>query len=226
MPLVVAHRGLSATHPEHTLAAYQAALPYADGFECDVRLTRDRRLVCWHDSTLNRTSSLTGRVSTTWWRDLAAIDPRPMLLDDLVTLAVENGKSLFIETKHPVRYGNAVERAVHRLLTSRSKEISDYGVDIHLMSFAFSAVRRFAAMPGNAVQLLEYPAMSIPTRHAGFVGVNYRRITRRFVEVARGRGQSVLAWTVNDLDAAVRLAEWGVHAIISDRADEVRARLG
>lgn len=43
-PFVVAHRGASAARPEHTLAAYDLALKEgADGVECDVRLTRDRR---------------------------------------------------------------------------------------------------------------------------------------------------------------------------------------
>ena len=49
-PLVVAHRGASASRPEHTLAAYELALAEgADGLECDVRLTRDGHLVCVHD---------------------------------------------------------------------------------------------------------------------------------------------------------------------------------
>ncbi len=64
-PFVVAHRGASASRPEHTLAAYDLALREgADGVECDVRLTRDGHLVCVHDRKLDRTSSGAGLVST------------------------------------------------------------------------------------------------------------------------------------------------------------------
>ena len=46
-PFVVAHRGASASRPEHTLAAYDLALREgADGVECDVRLTRSSLRSC------------------------------------------------------------------------------------------------------------------------------------------------------------------------------------
>jgi len=64
-PLIVAHRGASTEAPEHTYAAYVAALEAgADGFECDVRMTADGHLVCVHDRRVDRTSNGTGLVST------------------------------------------------------------------------------------------------------------------------------------------------------------------
>ena len=63
-PLVFAHRGSSHALPEHTLGAYLRAVDEgADGLECDVRLTRDRHLVCLHDRRLERTSNGRGPVS-------------------------------------------------------------------------------------------------------------------------------------------------------------------
>ncbi len=51
---LIAHRGASATHPENTLAAFDAALTAgADGFECDLRLSADGVVVC-HDVDLRR----------------------------------------------------------------------------------------------------------------------------------------------------------------------------
>ena len=63
-PLIVAHRGASTEAPEHTYAAYVAALSAgADALECDVRLTADGHLVCVHDRRVDRTSNGTGKVS-------------------------------------------------------------------------------------------------------------------------------------------------------------------
>ncbi|MGY1716115.1 glycerophosphodiester phosphodiesterase [Geodermatophilus sp. SYSU D01106] len=69
---VVAHRGASATAPEHTLAAYRQAVALgADAVECDVRMTRDGVLVCVHDRRIHRTSTGRGVVSAL---DLAELE--------------------------------------------------------------------------------------------------------------------------------------------------------
>ena len=75
VPLVVAHRGSSAAHAEHTLAAYELALQEgADSLECDVRLTRDGVLVCVHDRRIDRVSDGSGVLSTLELADLHQLD--------------------------------------------------------------------------------------------------------------------------------------------------------
>src|SRR5689334_1696659 len=123
-PFVVAHRGASADRPEHTLAAYELALQEgADGVECDVRLTQDGHLVCVHDRRIDRTSNGTGLVSEMTLAQLREldfgswhgngdqrVDAGLLTLDDLVSLVLDWNRpvKLFIETKHPVRYGALV----------------------------------------------------------------------------------------------------------------------
>ena len=49
-PLIIAHRGASHLAPENTLTSFRLAKTLgADGFECDVQLTKDRHLVVAHD---------------------------------------------------------------------------------------------------------------------------------------------------------------------------------
>jgi glycerophosphoryl diester phosphodiesterase len=55
----VAHRGASAYAPEHTLAAYRLAMEQgADYVEQDLAVTRDGRLICLHDDSLERTTNV------------------------------------------------------------------------------------------------------------------------------------------------------------------------
>lgn len=55
-PLVIAHRGFSAKHPENTPDAFEAAIAAgADFIETDVRLSNDGTLFCNHDPHLERT---------------------------------------------------------------------------------------------------------------------------------------------------------------------------
>ncbi len=58
-PIIIAHRGASSLAPENTLLAARVAHAVgAQGWECDVQLTRDGELVLMHDSTLSRTTNV------------------------------------------------------------------------------------------------------------------------------------------------------------------------
>jgi glycerophosphoryl diester phosphodiesterase len=74
-PLSVAHRGHSIAYPENTLEAYRKAIELGvEMIECDVNITRDGTLVMIHDSTLDRTTTGTGRVSASTWEEIQRLD--------------------------------------------------------------------------------------------------------------------------------------------------------
>ncbi len=61
-PLVIAHRGARSIAPENTIpAALKAYEAGADLWETDVRMTRDRHLILFHDDTLDRTTDVRTR---------------------------------------------------------------------------------------------------------------------------------------------------------------------
>jgi glycerophosphoryl diester phosphodiesterase len=58
MTLIIAHRGASGYKPEMTIPAYELALQQnVDGFETDVRLTKDLELVGIHDRKTGRVAN-------------------------------------------------------------------------------------------------------------------------------------------------------------------------
>ena len=70
--ILVAHRGASAYAPEHTLESYQLALKQdADFVEQDLQITRDNRLVCLHDLTLERTTNVKDLFPTRFQEEVA-----------------------------------------------------------------------------------------------------------------------------------------------------------
>jgi glycerophosphoryl diester phosphodiesterase len=74
-PLSVAHRGHSIAYPENTLEAYRKAIDLGvEMIECDVNITRDGTLVMMHDSTLDRTTNGTGRVSASTREEIQRLD--------------------------------------------------------------------------------------------------------------------------------------------------------
>ena len=163
-----AHRGASTDAPEHSLAAYRAAIEQgADGIECDVRLTADGHLVCVHDRRVDRTTNGRGVVSTLELAELAALDfaarhdewrdfedpeepdhdrSNVVTLDLLLGLVVDAGRrvEIAIETKHPTRYAGLVERAVVDALR-RFGLAAPSGADpasVWVMSFSWIGLRR------------------------------------------------------------------------------------
>ena len=109
---VVAHRGLSASAPENTMAAFRlAAEAGCDLIEFDVHLTKDDQLVVIHDDTLDRTTNGTGYVRDHTLAEITALDAsygmapfagaRVPSLDEVVRFSIEARVALSLEIKQP-----------------------------------------------------------------------------------------------------------------------------
>ena len=110
------------------MAAYKAAIDDgADGFECDVRLTKDNQLVLWHDSGMERIAGNSARIADSNFSEIKKLYPQAMTLEELLILARDNKKELAIETKHPVPTGSAVEKKVMELL-HQEKQVAQISV--------------------------------------------------------------------------------------------------
>ncbi|NUT36793.1 MAG: glycerophosphodiester phosphodiesterase [Hamadaea sp.] len=242
LPLVIAHRGASAAYPEHTRPAYEKALADgADGLECDVRLSRDGHLVLIHDRTLDRTSDHRGPVGRRSLAQLRAVDfggEGILTLDELVELAKGAGRPvrLLIETKHPNRYGAAVELRLLALLRRHGldRPREDASVEVTVMSFSPLAVRRMRALAPALprVQLMDLiPPGLKPSRlpfGARIAGPGLELVRRRpdLVRRLKAQGNEVYVWTVNSTADVDLVRGLGVDGIITDRPAEVRAHLG
>ena len=140
--LIIAHRGASGEFPEGSQLAYEQALSQgADGFECDLRLTKDNQIICYHDSNTKRLSNIELKIADTSYAQLSQSIP-PYLFEQLLKLALANKKDLVIEFKHPVPTAGRVERLTHRLLKQYKNEIKSSGISITLISFSYFATLR------------------------------------------------------------------------------------
>lgn len=76
-PIVVGHRGVPHLHQENTLAGFRRAVELGvPAVELDVRITKDRRAVCIHDSHLERLTGLSGEVVNLDWNQLSRLRVR------------------------------------------------------------------------------------------------------------------------------------------------------
>jgi len=235
-PFVVAHRGASAELPEHTLAAYELALQQgADGLECDVRLTRDGHLVCVHDRRVDRTSNGSGLVSEMSLAQLRELDyggwhpsrasgggTGLLTLDELIQLALDWQRpvKLFIETKHPVRFGALVESKVLALL-HRYGIAAPASADLSravVMSFSAAAVWRIRrAAPMLPTVLLGETSRYLGGSAATTVGatavgpsIDTLREHPELVDRAGAHGRALYCWTVDHFEDVQYCRDLGV----------------
>ena len=253
-PFVVAHRGASAARPEHTLAAYDLALKEgADGVECDVRLTRDGHLVCVHDRRIDRTSTGTGLVSDMTLAQLRRFDfgswhgghrgrdgnadTGLLTLDELVRLVLDWQRpvKLFVETKHPVRYGALVESKLLALL-HRYGIAAPASADLSravIMSFSAAAVwrvRRAApllptVLLGDSSRVLGGSAAT--TVGATAVGPSIQTLRERpeLVDRAAAQGRALYCWTVDHYEDVRFCRDVGVGWIATNHPGRTRTWL-
>lgn len=225
--LIYAHRGASADFPEGSLAAYEAAITQgADGFECDVRLTKDLQIICYHDSNTKRLTGIDLEIAKTDYEQLKK-SADPLLFTELLDLAIKNKKHLAIETKHPTPTGGLIERELHKLLTKRADEIKASGINISIMSFSWFATQRNIRAGFESVYLFAEPLL-INLNTAGVVGPALQIIKNKpnFVKQQKNSGRRVFVWTVNDPIDVKLCADAGVDVIMSDNPAQARKALG
>ena len=221
---IYAHRGSSVEHPELTMAAYKAAIDDgADGFECDVRLTKDNQLVLWHDADMNRVAGNSARIADSNFNEIKNHYPQAMMLEELLVLARDNNKELAIETKHPVPTGSAVEKKVMELLAQEEPV-----ADIHIMSFSWLALENIRKIdPKQSTVALLHDRYSFAMRRftsANAIGPGITAFRKK--PYLNQDPRKLFVWTVDDADDMRFCAGNGVDVLITNTPSYARTVLG
>ncbi|WP_437228101.1 glycerophosphodiester phosphodiesterase [Planctomicrobium sp. SH661] len=240
---IIAHRGASHDAPENTLAAVNLAWEQqADAVEIDVYLSKDDEIVVMHDSTPKRYGGPDRKVSEMTLAEVQALDVGkwkdakfagekvPVFTD--VLKSIPEGRRLFIEVKAGPEILPAlknalkqVQRPAHetciisfnsKVIEAAAKELPDLQ-RYWLVSMSSSKDRQ----PPSVQEIIE------TAKKAGATGVNLggdtSAINQAMVERLSGANLPCYAWTVNDPEEAIRLAQIGVQGITTDRPELLRS---
>jgi glycerophosphoryl diester phosphodiesterase len=242
-PLVFAHRGGRALAPENTIAAFDLGLQAGgDGLELDVRLSRDGIPVVHHDPELDRCTNGSGPIEHISAAELARLDAGHGFEPDRGH--PWRGRGAVIPTLEEVlrRYATVPIIVEVKTYTAQAAQavvqcVLAAGAETRVCIGAFdlATLRSVRALaPGLATGAAQaevrcamlsarvgvspwwrrYRAVQVPET----VGT-MRVVTRRFVERLNAVGVPVQVWTVNEAADMVRLFEWGVAGLITDRPD-------
>ena len=246
MPEIVAHRGASYDAPENTLASVNLAWKRkAPSVEIDVYLSRDKRVVVYHDKTTKRIGGRDREVKDQTLEELRQLDvgswksPRykgeqvPTLEEVLETVPV--GSRLFIEIKAGVKIvPHVVEILKQWRYTHKRAVVIAFSFDVA------SSIKK--ALPGIPVYWLvnfeksrqdgswgpDVDSVIRRTKEAGLDGLNTNYtplLTRELVARVHAEGLGYYVWTVNDPADARTLREIGVDGITTDRPAWLRQQM-
>ena len=224
---IYAHRGASGDLPEGSKAAYLGAIEQgADGFECDVRLTKDKQIICYHDKNTKRLSNLDLEIAKSTYSQLKE-SINPFRLEELLDLAILNKKDLVIEFKHPVPTRGEIEKQVHKLLDSKDNEVTKSGIEILLISFSFLATLRNKKSAYSSGYLINRKVLARinPTKFT-VANIEIIKSDPSFVKIEKSKGKQVIAWTVNELSDLNLCQELGLYAVITDYPARAGKHLG
>ena len=214
------------------MAAYEAAVKQgADGFECDLRLTKDGVAVLWHDTDLIRCANDKAVVSTSTYAQLKSIYPQILTLDEFLDFGISEKKSLLLETKHPVPSRTAIEDEIVETLKSAEKRIKKADISVNVMSFSWLAIEHIKRLDSKieTTYLLHDHTPWVSARYSSAQslgpGISLLRKEPALAKRIKSAGRKLNIWTVND-SADIRLCnELGVDILITNRPGFARELL-
>lgn len=204
-----------------------------DFSELDVQETADGELVLLHDSTLDRTTNITGKIWEVNYADLQGVDAGSWFSSDyagepIPTLAavidtVYGKMKLNIELKMNGHQKQLTEKVVD-LITKKN-----FIPQCIVTSFDREAIREVKALNSRIKTgyiFSKMPDEDIYTAEFDLLSVNKKLVTKEMVEKAHKNGKEVHVWTVNKEEDMRKLIKLGVDNIITNYPNRLLKILG
>ncbi len=242
---IIAHRGASFDAPENTLAAMKLGWAQnADGVELDLWLSKDGKLIVFHDKDTKRFEPIARAITNLTLAEARQLDVGawkgekfngetiPTLESILAT--IPKGKRIVLEIKDGPR-----------LIPEFTRVLKASGVEekkLVVISFNFASL---AASKKDWPQLDHYflmdykqdaktqkfpelPPLIKRAKTAGFEGLNFSSkwpLTKEAVSEVKAAGLKMYVWTVDDVEMARALVSAGVDGLTTNRPEWLREQL-
>lgn len=225
---LIAHRGYSSEFPENTMPAFEGALDIgADYIETDVQITKDGRLVLFHDSDLMRITGVEGVISDYTYEELTAMDAggwfdstyegvRIPTLEDLLLLLSDSDCRLYLELKDIGDVDGFVEKVLG--------EVEQYGLLDRCVfaSFRYEYLEHFKELNPDVKILFNiynssYVDATLTEQYpAEYYGLYTQIATKEIIEAIHASGSTAYIWTVNTPEELIAAKTAGADGIVTN----------
>lgn len=240
LPSVIGHRGAAAYAPENTLESIRTAAEIgAKWVELDVKLTKDSVPIIFHDDTLERTTSGYGLVAETNYDDIKELEAGLWFSEGFTGVVVPTLEEA-LEEILKLNLGVNLE-----IKPCPGREVETAEVMLDLLSQGWDDLSRVLISSFQHVSL-EVAYDMVPDFHRGLlleeewpenwkeladylkvssINFNGNTATREQVEELIELQKPVCAYTINDVNTARRLRQWGVDAFFTDDPETINDSL-
>lgn len=233
---VIAHRGASGAGPENTMAAFARALDAgAHRIELDAQLTRDGKVVVFHDATVDRTTDGTGRLdgldleevlrldAGSWFSTAFAVERIPTLVDVLRWSAGRIPLNVELKVRGGGEPALALARAVAPLLDAEA--VAETTICSSFDPVAAAELGR-RCPPAEVALLWNGRTEPDPLSQAETIGARalhlpLSAIDGELLSEAHARGLAVRVYTVNTEHDLERALAAGVDGVFTDLPEAV-----
>lgn len=218
MVYVVGHRGAPFYEPENTIKSFKKAIEFGvDFIECDVHLTKDKKVVVIHDDTLDRKTNGKGYVKDFSLEELRKLSVEgkgkiPTLEEVLkldFSIMIEL-KSFNVSGKYKI-YPDLVKETLKLVENFKSKLIFisfDPRYLEELKNYPFERMLLSVVFPSDLNELRKLNLAGL--------GIKYTSLNFENIKKAHENNFKILAWTVNDEEEIKKILESKVDFIGSD----------
>jgi len=227
--LKIAHRGASGYALENSFEAFDKAIEFnVDMLECDVRVTKDKKLILMHDKRIDRTSDGNGRVSK-------------INLSELKEIKLKNGQAIPTLEQFVLRYMGKVKMIwdvkiigvapklvnlikkykIHNSVVVCSTHnsllldllIRDSEIQTAILFDVYSYIRYIFVR-----KLFILPAKLVG---ANIVSLHYRFVDKKIVDRAHKNNLKIYVFSPSKKEDINKLKSFAVDGIISNYPDRI-----
>lgn len=230
---IIAHRGASGYAPENTILAMKKAVEMgAKAVEFDVQITKDGKVIVFHDGKLGRTVKGKGEIREKTYEELESLDAGegekiPLLKEVLEILP--KGVTINIELKKEKADKNYDVKKVIQVIKEVKKE-----EDVTLSSFYHELLEdsvKYGAFPIGLLYEKPFLKKDYEKLKAYFrklenkqvkiqsINIYSRDVSKSTVAFIHSLGYECHVYTVNKVKKAKRYKAMGVDAIFSNYPD-------
>ncbi|MCD2255607.1 glycerophosphodiester phosphodiesterase family protein [Agrilactobacillus fermenti] len=236
---IIAHRGVPTLAPENTMAAFEKLTDFnINWLETDLGITKDRRVVVLHDDDLDRTTSLSGALTETTYPNLAKASAGAWFgseyaqetvptLEQLITFLNRTKINVNIELKAVT--GDHANELADSLVAQFVAALDQIDPSIRVIVSSFSPVMLYKLKSRKAdvetAVLFEQHTfyddwlLIMQALDAKIIHPEDHGLTKAKVTMMKDHGYEINVWTVDKIDKANQLFNWGVDGIFTNIAD-------
>jgi glycerophosphoryl diester phosphodiesterase len=232
---VFGHRGAMGYCPENTIPSFKKAVEFKVGIETDIRLTKDKKVICFHDPAI--------KIKNQW------IKIKDLTYKELNSIRFENEKKVpllkdvfktFSDVKYDLRYSFDIgsKRAGVRLVEIAKKHNVYQQIQINVIFYQhikflrtkYPHLKLVFTIPHSIAKLKKRPLKYSKLHDFNVIAINLRRnkhLNENFREVIRNNLECYV-WGVNSKLSMKRILKLrykgkGISAIYTDYPDIMKS---